>query len=74
MKKVLAWILLVVLVLGMFAGCKRKNQDEPTVSPTDPTGAVSEGPTAEDAPRPLLTMTATASSALPACPSPLSGL
>ncbi len=47
MKKVLAWVLLFVLVLGMFAGCK-KNQDEPT-TPSDASVATPEGPTAEDA-------------------------
>ena len=49
MKKVLAWVLLFVLVLGMFAGCKR-NQDEPETTPsTDPSVVTPEGPTAEDA-------------------------
>ena len=49
MKKVLAWVLLVILVLGMFAGCKR-NQDEPETNPsTDPSVVTPEGPTAEDA-------------------------
>ena len=46
MKKVLAWVLLIVLLLGMFAGCK-KNQEEPETSA--PTEFVPEGPTAEDA-------------------------
>ena len=48
MKKVLAWILLFVLVLGMFAGCKKKTQDDPTTS-TDPVATTPEGPTAQDA-------------------------
>jgi len=41
MKKILAWVLVLVMVLGMFAGCKK---DEPT--PTEPAGEVI---TAQDA-------------------------
>ena len=49
MKRFLAWVLVLVLVLGMFAGCKRKKDEEPTTPSTDPVATTPEGPTAEDA-------------------------
>ena len=53
MKRVLAWMLLLVMVLGMFAGCKPQEDPTPTTEPvtTAPQGEQSgvQGPGAQDA-------------------------
>ena len=46
MKKVLAWVLLLTLVLGLFAGCRR---NKPEVTEPQPTTPVAEAATADDA-------------------------
>ncbi len=50
MKRILAWMLLLVMVLGMFAGCKNAEDPTPTTDPvtTAPQGGV-QGPGAQDA-------------------------
>ena len=46
MKRVLAWVLLLVMVLGMFAGCKPAEDTTPTTEPAttvpDTTAAATE--------------------------------
>ena len=51
MKRVLAWMLLLVMVLGMFAGCKPKEDPTPTTDPvtTAPQQSGVKGPGAQDA-------------------------
>jgi len=53
MKRILAWVLLMVMVLGMFAGCKPTEEPTPTTdtnpAPTAPTNPVIQGPGAQDA-------------------------
>ena len=50
MKRVLAWVLLLVMVLGMFAGCKPAEDTTPTTEPatTAPQSGI-QGPGAQDA-------------------------
>ena len=50
MKRVLAWVLLMVMVLGMFAGCKPAEDTTPTTEPstTAPQSDI-QGPGAQDA-------------------------
>ena len=50
MKRVLAWMLLLVMVLGMFAGCKKADAPTPT-NPitTAPQQSGVKGPGAQDA-------------------------
>jgi len=43
MKKVFAWVLLFVMLIGVLAGCKQQKTEEPTSAPTV------SGPTAADA-------------------------
>ena len=51
MKRILAWVLLLVMVLGMFAGCKNTEDPTPTTDPatTAPQGSGIQGPGAPDA-------------------------
>ena len=51
MKRILAWVLLLVMVLGMFAGCKNTEDPTPTTDPatTAPQGSGIQGPGAQDA-------------------------
>ncbi len=54
MKKILAWVLVLVLVVGMLACCGcQKRPDEPTTPPTEPsvdgTDFIPEGATADEA-------------------------